>query len=125
MDKPRFFTIIIYFEIFFNSLVCSNYGLYKIIYSSSLGSYSFDANTAFKTRHKCLEIENTSYFKCLSKCSSRNNCSSVVITKYNSSYSLCLGVDVYIDINTDVTATYDQIINQKILYSLNFGLTGI
>ncbi len=121
MHKSRFFIIIIYFEICINSLECSNSGLYEIKYS---GSYSFDANSVFITGHQNLiYFENTAYLKCLSKCNSITNCSSVVITKYNSSYSSCFGFNAFIDINTGITATNDKIIGQKILYKLKAGLT--
>jgi len=121
MFNSRLLKILVFIETCFNSLECSISSLYEIKYSSN--SLGYDANTAYKTAHLNLKIENTPCMKCLLKCNLITNCSSVVMTKYNSSYSLCLGFDNFININTDTSVTYNQIISQKILYKFNTGLS--
>ena len=122
MTQSRFFLIFFFIEIYLNSFECFNSCKYEIKYSSSLVSYSYDAKAAYKATHKILEIENLAYIKCMSVCNLAN-CSSVVITKYNSSYSLCLGFNDFINLNTDAVAINNQITNQKVLYKLITGLS--
>lgn len=122
MLKSKFLLILFFTETYLNSFECLNSCKYEIKYSSSLVSYSYDVKAAYKATHNILEIENLAYIRCISKCNSAN-CSSIVVTKYNSSYSLCLGFDDFININTDAMAINNQITRQKVLYKLTTGLS--
>lgn len=87
---------------------------YNIKYISNK---SFSTSTLFDLTNQIDSNSNLAFLRCLDDCLNNSNCSSVVYTKYNISFSICSFYKNSPNIYTDLVTSDNYVMYQKILKS--------